>query len=64
MIQITDTTVGKLLKKQDKTWEKFKKLRDAIEALRAICKHDWKPNGYDSHKNHYVCVKCGEEDAW
>jgi len=43
---------------------KIKKIEKAIESLQDICEHDWKNNGHDSHKDHYICEICNLEDSW
>ena len=40
--------------------KKYESLKSARIALQAICKHEWEPNGYDSHNDHYKCKICGE----
>ena len=59
-----DTKIEELEAKANKHWKKARKFTDAIKALQDVCKHDWKDNGYDSHKDHYKCSKCGLTDIW
>jgi hypothetical protein len=33
---------------------------NAINALQKVCKHDWIPDGHDSHHEYEVCKICGE----
>lgn len=40
--------------------KKYESLKSARITLQAICKHEWEPNGYDSHNDHYKCKICGE----
>jgi predicted nucleic acid-binding Zn-ribbon protein len=40
--------------------EKIKDIERAIKSLRALCEHEWKNAGSDSHHDYEVCQKCGE----
>ena len=53
-----------LLEGRKEAYAKLKTLDKTIECLRDICKHDWVPNGYDSHKDHYKCSICSATDSW
>lgn len=42
--------------------ERIKKLRAAIEALQAVCYHDYKEAGHDSHYRYFECAICGKTE--
>lgn len=35
------------------------KIFTAIRALQNVCKHEWTPDGHDSHNDYYKCGICG-----
>lgn len=44
--------------------EQIEKSHKEIEGIQEKCDHKWCNYGYDSHKDFYVCTKCGKEEMW
>lgn len=68
-VKINNPLINSLLKERDELKERIDKIDDAIEAFQKVCKHthpDGKSamelEGYDSHKDWYICTLCGESD--
>jgi hypothetical protein len=59
---MTDPLIEKLFSQEKELMDRLANVRVAIQALQKLCEHVWVYNGHDSHYNHYVCSKCGEED--
>lgn len=46
---------------EEKAKSKINKHNIKINEIREKCVHEYKEDGYDSHKNYYKCVHCGHE---
>ena len=60
--KVSNTEIQKLMDESDILHSRQRKLTTAIKALQDVCTHDWRDNGYDSHKDHYICSVCGATD--
>lgn len=51
-----------LLSTQKKLSDDLAAIKKVIEATRALCPHDMRSVGYDSHKKHFECAICKETE--
>jgi hypothetical protein len=51
-----------LSKKREHLRGELRKVEKAIEAIQAVCEHNMKYEGHDSHKDYYRCTICECED--
>lgn len=61
---VTKEMIKPLLEEKKILSEKIGKVNKAISALQDICEHDYKGDGHDSHKDHYICKICSRKDSW
>lgn len=61
---VTKEMVEPLLTVKKELSEKLTNVNTAIRALQDICEHDWKNDGHDSHKDHFICKICSRTDSW
>ena len=52
--------VANMVKEMSDLEHAREKLLDAVKALQAVCKHEWVPDGHDSHKDYEKCHICNE----
>lgn len=57
-----DKHIQELLDKKNELSKELSKYRDAIDALRKVCNHDWKYDGHGHNYSCYTCTKCGLEE--
>jgi hypothetical protein len=55
--------IDSLNKRKSELDKELAKVKNAIDALQKICKHNMEYEGHDSHKDYYVCTYCGESDS-
>lgn len=51
-------TISNLQKQKDTYQTCVQAIERAITALQAVCIHEWKPNGNDSHYDYEKCDIC------
>lgn len=58
------TTIEGLLSEKKELQKRLTQVNEAIRALQAVCSHEWKYVGHDSHKDHYECAICGDTKSY
>jgi hypothetical protein len=54
--------VTELSDKEEDLRAKLQATQAAIKAVQAVCPHDMKDDGHDSHYNWFKCSACGHEE--